>query len=309
MRAQIRPTPARTLGIFEMNPLPPGAPLPLKTTSDQIQKAIGRIENFSAAPRILGRAIALLRDEQCDTDTVAALISSDSALAADIIRISNSVYFRGDLPIQNVEGALQRLGFRKSMRLLSLSVSRILTRGNLDNYCISAEDFWAESLFNGILMEELARDTGAADPADAYTAGLLRYIGRLAINQSIDTLGGGLSWIGVETLTQWEMDKVGITYAEAGGMLLRRWDFPEALIIACEGQERPALLPAPSWLASALFFVSSVLPQDFNQPFAPSLGPIANSDFLHSNNLSVAAVEQIFADACVVYQETCQALS
>ena len=39
------------------------------------------------------------------------------------------------------------------------------------------------------------------------------------------------------------------------------------------------------------------------------LGPIADSDFLHPNNLSVAAVEQIFADACTLYNETRQALS
>ena len=86
-------------------------------------------------------------------------------------------------------------------------------------------------------------------------------------------------------------------------MLLRRWQFPEELIIACEGQERPALLPNPSWLASALFFVSSVLPQDFDKPFEPVLGPIADSDFLHPNRLTVQTVEQTFAVAVANYQE------
>ncbi len=282
---------------------PPSALAARKPTPAQIQAAIGHIERFSPAPRILGRALVLLRDVQCDVDTVATLIRGDPALAGDIIRIANSVYFRGQEPVKNVEHALQRIGYRQALRLLTVAVSRIVTLGNLDNYCIPAEDFWAESLFNGIFMEELARATGAEDEGDAYTAGLLRYIGRLAIDQSITSLGGGIFWLGKETLTQWELEHVGITHAEAGAMLLQRWQFPEDLILACEGQEHPALLKSPSWLASALYFVESVLPQDFDQPFTPALGPIADSDFLHPNNLNTAAVEEIFATALAKYQE------
>ena len=274
-----------------------------KPTPEQIQAAIGRIESFSPAPQILGRALVLLRDAQCDVETVAGLIRGDPALTGDIIRIANSAYFAGELRVQSVEHALQRIGFREAMRLLTIAVSRIMTLGNLENYCIPAEDFWAESLFNGLFMEKLAHATGAAEPGDAYTAGLLRYLGRLAINQSIDTLGGGVFWVGTETLTEWELKNVGITHAEAGGMLLRRWHFPEDLIIACEGQEQPALLPAPTWLASALFFVSSIIPQDFDQPFTPALGPIADSEFLHPNVLTVESVERIFAEAHTAYQE------
>jgi HD-like signal output (HDOD) protein len=286
----------------------PSVSLPRKPTPEQIQAAIGHIEGFSPAPRILGRALVLLRDAQCDVDAVASLIRSDPALTGDIIRIANSPYFAGEQRAQSVEHALQRIGFRETMRLLTLAVSRIITLDNLSYYSIAAEDFWAESLFNGLFMEELARTTGAADQGDAYTAGLLRYIGRLAINQSIDSLGGGIFWQGAETLTQWETDSAGLTHAEAGGMLLRRWQFPEALIVACEGQEHPALLPTPSWLASALFFVSSVLPQDFNQLFTPVLGPIADSDFLHPNGLTVESVEKTFAVTCTAYQSIRQSL-
>lgn len=291
-----------------MKTLPATATLPKKPTPEQIQAAIDRIESFSPAPQILGRALVLMRDAGCDIETVAGLIRGDPALAGNIIRIANSAYFSGEQRVQSVEHAIQRIGFREAMRQLTIAVSRIITLGNLDNYCIPAEDFWAESLFNGLFMEELAKNTGAVEPGDAYTAGLLRYIGRLAINQSIDALGGGVFWVGTETLTQWEKDNVGITHAEAGGMLLRRWRFPAELVIACEGQECPALLPSPNWLASALFFVSSVLPQEFDQSFAPVLGPIPDSDFLNSNGLTVASVQRTFADACTAYQEIRQTL-
>lgn len=291
-----------------MNITPANSALRPKPSPEQIQAAIGRIEGFSPAPQILGRALVLIRDAQCHVETVAELIRGDPSLAGEIIRIANSAYFSGEQPVQNVEHALHRIGFREARRLLTFAVSRIMTLENLKTYCISAEDFWAESLFNGLFMERLAEATGAADSGDAYTAGLLRYIGRLAINRSIETLGGGVYWLGTEALTQWEMDVAGITHAEAGGMLLRRWRFPEVLIAACEGQERPALHAPPNWLSSALFFISSVLPQDFDQPFQPTLGPIADSEFLHPNGLTVAAVEKIFADTCATYRDIRQTI-
>ena len=276
----------------------------MKPAPQLIQAAISRIEKLSSAPPILAKAMSLMRDADSDISTIAELVRGDPALTADIIRISNSAYFGSGLPVSSVEHALQKIGFKEAMHLLTLAVSRIVTHQNLDNYCIAAEDFWKESLFHGIFMEELARATGAVEPSEAYTAGLLRYIGRLAINQAIQDTGGGLFWTGGETLTHWENENLGFTHAEAGAILLRRWKFPPELVTACENQEKPAVLTPPNWMASALFFTSTALPQDFDKPFIPMLAPILDTDFLHPNQLTQESVQTIFAESCQEYEKT-----
>lgn len=247
--------------------------------------------------------MTLLRDADNDVATIADLVRGDPALTADIIRVSNSAYYGASLPVNSVEHALQKIGYREARHLLTLTVSRAVMRQNLHVYSIRAEDFWQESLFHGCFLEELARITGAVDPSEAYTAGLLRYLGRLAINQAIQDMGSGLFWAGTETLSAWEKANLGLTHAEAGAMLLRRWKFPEELVEACAGQETPALLPAPNWLASALFFTASVLPQGFAQPFSPVLAPIMDTDFLHPNQLTSESVTQAFATTCRAYEQ------
>jgi HD-like signal output (HDOD) protein len=270
--------------------------LSLKPSPEQLQQAIRRMEHFSPAPRILARALVMMRDDRCDLLSLAELIRGDPALSADILRIANSAYFGIGLMVESVEHALHTIGYREATRMLNLAVSRSLTHINLDSYCITAEDFWAESLFNGLFMETLANATGGADPAEAYTAGLLRYVGRLAINRGIEELGGGLYWIGTEPLAIWEQKNVGFTHSQAGTMLLEHWHFPVNLIEGCRGQESPALLRKPSWLASALYFAASVLPQDFDQVFNPVLTPTVNSDFLHPNGLTSDAVATLFTE-------------
>jgi HD-like signal output (HDOD) protein len=275
----------------------------MKPTKEQFQAAITKIEKFSPAPMILARALALLRDPQSPISGIAELIGSDPALAADLLRCSNSAFYGSGVQIQSIDQAVQKIGFRETVRLLSLAVSRIVTGCNLTSYGLSADDFWSESLFHGLFMEEIARATGGAEPDEAHTAGLLRYIGRLAINQSIHDLGGGLYWFGQEPLLQWETETVGFSQAQAGAVLLRNWQFPPELVRACEGQELPALLPEPSWLASALFFASSVLPQEFGTPFSAVLALPIGSDFMHHNGLTAESVATIFAAARTTFEK------
>jgi HD-like signal output (HDOD) protein len=281
----------------------------MKPSKEQFLIAIARIETFSAAPRILSRALTMLRDPESDLDSIATLVGSDSALAADIIRCANSAFYGSGGPrVQTIGQAVQKIGFRETIRRLNLTVSRITAGRNLDCYGIFADDFWAENLFNGLFLFALAEQTGAADPDEAYTVGLLRFIGRLAINQSIHDLGGGLFWVGEQRITEWELENVGFSQASAGALLLSKWQFPDEMVQAISGQDAPATLPAPNWLADALYFTSAMLPQGAGAPFdaslaAPVTTPPIGSDFMHRNGLSAEIVEKLMGKTRKNFEE------
>jgi HD-like signal output (HDOD) protein len=232
----------------------------MKPTKEQFLAAILKIERFSPAPRVLSKAMGLLRNPNSDLDDIVALIRTDAALTADIIRGANSAFYGVGERVSSLDRALQKIGFRESIRLLNHTVAYLAAGRNLGSYGIAAEDFWAESLFHGLLLEELAKVTGAASPDEAHTAGLLRYIGRLAIDQSIDDLGGGLFWREPEPVERWELENVGVTQAQAGAILLKQWQFPDATVQAVEWQQRPTAAPQPNWLAAALEFTATLLP-------------------------------------------------
>ena len=273
------------------------APPALHPTKEQFLVALEEIEKFSPAPVILSNALKLLRDPQSDIDSIAALVGSDAALAADIIRCANSAFYAGG-SCDSIAEAVQKIGSKETIRLLNLAVARIASGRDLGCYGIHGADFWAESLFNGLFLQALAKETGEADADEAYTVGLLRFIGRLAINQTIENLRGGLFWIGSESITQWEQENVGIVQAQAGGILLGKWRFPDEIVKAISGQDAPASLAEGNWLAEALFFASALLPQGIGTPFIPSVGtsmtilPVG-SDFMHHYALTSETVEKL----------------
>lgn len=276
-------------------------------TKEQFLAALAEIENFSAAPIILANTMQTLRDPQAGIDRIAALVGSDAALAADIIRCANSAYYGGGR-CHSIGEAVQKIGLKETVRLLNYAVARIVSGRDLDHYGINGVDFRAESLFNGLFLQALAQTTGLADPEVAYPVGLLRFIGRLAINQSIKNLHGARYWVGAEPIAEWELATVGLVQAEAGAVLLNKWRFSKTIVSAIAGQDAPAVLAKDNWLAEALHFSSALLPQGVGMPFQPHASLIwtsapGSADFTRRHGLTFEAVEDLLARTSQSFHE------
>jgi len=244
----------------------------------------------------------LLRSAESDLSDIADLISRDSALVVDVLRCANSAYHGVGWKITAVGEAVQIIGFRETIRLLNLVAAHQTANRDLGSYGIAAEDFWAASLFSGLFLERLAERTGAFDAGEAYTAGLLRFTGRLAINQAIQDLGGGLFWDGKESLSAWELENVGITQAGAGAHLLRKWNFSDVVVQAVDEQERQDLDPSAESLVRAVNFAARVLPSGLDRSFVESLENRAldfpaDHPFAVAHNLTPEDVNAVLADA------------
>ena len=240
-------------------------------TKAEFVAAITKTEKLVPAPRTLAQASRLLRDPHSDLADISSLISQDSALAVDVLRCANSSYYGNAEPVSAIGQAVQIIGFRETIRLLNLVAAHQTASRDLGCYGIAAEDFWAESLCNGLFLEELGQQTNAYDPGEAYTAGLLRFVGRLAINQAVLSLGGGLFWDGQSDIGQWELENVGIRQAQAGAELLSRWGFPESVVTAIKSQDDVLSSTEAGMLALAMNYSAQVLPAGCNAAFAASL--------------------------------------
>jgi HD-like signal output (HDOD) protein len=279
----------------------------MKATNEKFLLAIARIETFSAAPRILSRAMRLLRDPQSDLESIVTLVANDPALAADLIRCSNSAFYGHGSPVKTVGEAVQKIGFRETIRQLNLAIARVAAGRDLASYGISADNFWAESVFNGLFLFGLAELTNGADPDEAYTVGLLRFMGRLAIDQAVRDLGAGSANANEMSLTRWEEESVGLNQAQAGAMLLAKWQFSEDMVEAVAKQDSPADAPG-NWLAEGLHFATMLLPREPGAAFRPSPAaataiPPTGREFMRRNRLTQQTVEALLASTLKSFEQ------
>lgn len=244
-------------------------------------KALSREKIFEIAktlppaPRVLTDLGVLLQDTNTDLASIAALIKRDTALAAHIIRIANSVAYNGGgvASVGTIEEAAARVGFREIYRLVGMAALGRLTERPLKFYGVPTGLLRANMLYTALACEALA-EASHLDARSAYTAGLIRTLGILVLDRVAELLPSVERYNHEEhcSYARWEGLSFVFTHCEVAGMILSEWGFPEDTIEAVrkhyllredDCQYRLACLLN---LAGGIVAVGGVsLPGEFNQ--------------------------------------------
>lgn len=240
-------------------------------TEQQLDERIGELPPLSP---VVGKLLALLGVADIDLDAVERTISQEPVLASRVLRLANSSFFGFTGHIGSLREACLVLGSRALRQVvLAAAVMRQLV---VDDSLLNTRQLWRHTLATGAIAKHLA-DLLECDPEQAFTAGLLHDLGRLALAtyftveyrqiRAQHELIGGL-------LLDAEQSVLGFDHAVVGGKLARKWHFPEVLALAVGGHHHPAeerladLIHLADVLAHALGYGSGVLDQV--PPLCPS---------------------------------------
>jgi HD-like signal output (HDOD) protein len=188
-------------------------------------------QQLPASPQVLAQLNELLVDVNSGLDEIADLLCRDTALAARIIRISNSVAYGSAGGIASIEEAVNRVGFSEVYRLTGLATAAHMVDRNLPFYGLTASQLRDNTLIVAIAMDSLAKSAGI-DARVAYTAGLMRLVGKLILDhyaKSVSAPQEHFSRSGLGGLLEWELALFGCTNAEAGAIVMAGWHFPVSI--------------------------------------------------------------------------------
>jgi HD-like signal output (HDOD) protein len=228
------------------------------------------VKTMPAAPQILSKLGQMTLDPNMALDDVIVLLRCDPALTARIIRVANSPVYSAGSEYSSIEEALARVGMSEIYRIAGFAALLQTTEQNLRLYCITGADLRRNSLLTALIMDALAGSAGA-DIREAYSAGLLRSLGKIALEGLIHSAGllrsranialGGLSSAATRRptydpqscapLADWESELIGLSNCEAAAFVLSEWRFPEGIASAIGHHYAPLKAPSPG-LASLL---------------------------------------------------------
>jgi putative nucleotidyltransferase with HDIG domain len=137
---------------------------------------------------------------------------------------------------------MARLG-RDAIRrcILEQQVSGVVAGDNAA-FGLQRGALWRSALAGAIAAEELAREHGSEEASLAFMCGLLRDIGKLALN--IRYGSGYVSLIADHShegrsFEEAEREALGFDHAQVGAALARRWQLPERVAQAIERHHAP----------------------------------------------------------------------
>jgi putative nucleotidyltransferase with HDIG domain len=207
---------------------------------EHLRAAVGRIRQLPAIPRVYVRLNTILSREDTTVADVAEVVASDSGVAAKVLQVVNSAFFRLPRRITRIDHAISHLGFT-AIRNLALSAeifSRWPSRGLPGGF--DPEELQAHTEAIAAAAYALAGRSPWAD--DALLAGLLHDIGYwILLQQCPKKMCQVLDMARAEgiPLHEGEIQVIGTSHAEIGAYLLGLWGFPYAIVEAVAFHHNP----------------------------------------------------------------------
>ena len=179
----------------------------------------------------------LLLDPKTNLEEIIKLIRLDAALTFHVVRLSNSVLFGVRERTDSLDIAVGRVGVGEVFRLVGLAATRQVCQRDLLMYRLTANRLWENAVATAAAAELLGERAGR-DAGLAYTAGLLRTVGRVILDGAAEgnVYPGEAEW---PSVAEWEKKTFGITSSEVTTILLTHWRFPSELVDAVSGHYEP----------------------------------------------------------------------
>ena len=207
---------------------PPGQVLSAQTMDRQLyDRCVRTLDDPNVElPRLstVGRQVlARLCGPNSDLREAAEVAGRDPALAAEVLRVVNSVAYRGVTEIRRLDLAFARVGQRAMRSLLLTSMTRQVAINVGAAQRTVGEELWRRSLASGIIMGHLGPRYGLSEE-EAFLVGLLHDIGMLAILKVVHDFQADRRYKVSRTLfdylcQQWH-EHIGLRLAES-------WSLPD----------------------------------------------------------------------------------
>ncbi len=245
--------------------------VPRTESHPEIDLLISEIAELQPLPVVAVRVLEIADGQQFSAHELSQAIAADQALTAKVLRLSNSAYYGFPRRITTVRDAVVLLGFRavRSATLASCVIETVPGGKVMD-----AMQAWRYSMVVGLLGEVLAR-ASKRHQDEAFTAGILHNIGRLALDQHRPAQLAEAKRIAEERslpAAEAETEVFGFTSSEVGGALALHWNFPPELAeVVRHHQLDVNALPDPESLSAyviraRMFARAASITDGFEQP-------------------------------------------
>lgn len=204
-------------------------------SNDTREDLLKRIESGYSLPAlspVAVRLVELASDDNCSLNDLLSLVQQDPSLAANLLKMANSAFFKAGQPVSTLQQAIMRIGFHQ-IRVMGLSISlrNTFPMGKIGSF--DYEQFWRTSLYRALIAKLIAGKLRTCSPEESFVAGLILEIGFLVFydlylkDKTID----GVPDVGsLVELLDWEKERYAIQHRQIGEIALRYWKFPEKVI-------------------------------------------------------------------------------
>jgi len=194
----------------------------------ELEKTIMSAGDLPTIPLVATKVMELVESDRATADELSRVVASDPAVAARVLKISNSSFYGRQGKIQNLSSAIVLLGFT-TLKSIVVTAS---VRQVYQPFGLTEKMLWEHSFGAGLAARTIAAGLGGIDQEEAFLAGLFHDIGKVIMNsQDPAKFRLVMERCYNEDLRFNEAEKsvYSFTHEEAGALVIKKWNFPAVL--------------------------------------------------------------------------------
>ncbi len=197
----------------------------------ELETMIMSASDLPTIPVVATKVMQLIESESASAEELAKVVASDPAVAARVLKISNSSFYGCQRQIQTLSHAIMVLGFSTLKSLVvAASVKQVYKP-----YGLTEKMLWEHSFGAGLAARVIAKTTRLVNEEEAFLGGLFHDIGKIIMNsldsQQFQLVVQKCFNDGMTSLNA-EQQVFSYTHPEVGGLVIKKWNFPAILMQA-----------------------------------------------------------------------------
>lgn len=199
--------------------------------NQELEHLIMNASDLPTIPVVATKVLQLIDNPSTTAEDLSKVVSSDPAVAARVLKISNSSFYGCQRQIQTLSHAIMMLGYNTLKSLvLAASVKQVYK-----SYGLTEKMLWEHSFGAGLAARIIARSTRLVNEEEAFLGGLFHDIGKTIMNN----MDGQKFQLVMQkcyndeiSFLEAEQQFYPFSHAAVGGLVIKKWNFPEMLMKA-----------------------------------------------------------------------------
>ncbi len=236
---------------------------------------LSRPTSLPTVPTVVQQVLQTFSDDNISLSELGARISMDPVIAAKLLRLANSAYYRARREVRSVDEALQLLGMT-TVRNVVLGCG--LKEAFVPIPGLDLRALWRHGVRTACAARWLGRER-KIDAEFAFTVSLMLGLGQLLLHKAIPERVGPIDALVAVTApgrAAVEHRALHLNYAEVSAALAERWTLPASLAATLAAVPDPLATQPLSGVAACVHLAGWTM---WRQELASAPGPLDAGDY------------------------------
>jgi len=218
----------------------------MEEVKSEILKMVQKKESdLPTLPVVVDRIISVASDEKTTTEELAEVISYDQGMTNKLLKLANSIYYAQKTKVETVKRSISVIGFDEIIGI-ALGMGILSTFTDKAGLSLDMKALWIHGIGVATASKELAKRTNPGIANKIFIPALLHDMGKVIFSVYFKEEYRQVRQLAMEhkkPLYFAESSLMKIDHSTLSALLMKRWNFPQSILMPCRFHHNPEACP------------------------------------------------------------------